>query len=142
MELIIFVLFLSAAVLLVVGILYVIWRGLIRPAFAYLTEKGYLQPLVPGTGVAREQSMSGGWKYFVGSGVVSVVLAITADRITNMNTPGWWLMKRLSATANQNGEPYDFSTIIVVPIVLDACLIFFVVWAVRAIWIESQGQNQ
>lgn len=141
MDLVVFLLILCAVVLAVVGVVYLIWRLFARPVFTHLADKGIVQLLPPKAPTDNGESVPGRWKYFAGSGVVSVLLAIAADSIANMNTPGWWLMRRLSQTANEKGEPYDFATIVIVPFILDACLIFFAVWMVCSIWLEKAHQH-
>jgi hypothetical protein len=136
-----FFLFICAAVLVVVGVLYLVWRGLFQPVLSYLVEKGILQPLVGGPNPTRKHSVPGRWRHFIEIGILSVVLEMAALRITQMNTPGEWVVGWLCARANEQGRPYGFGTIIILPIVLDACMIFIVLWAAYSILMEMRGRS-
>jgi hypothetical protein len=141
MDLLIFLILLCAIVLTIVGVLYLFWRGLIRPVYSYLVEKEIFQPIVPTSNTTHRQMISERRRCFIWSGILSAVLALAETKILRMNTPGWWVMDRLAATANEKGEPYDLRIIVLLPIVLDACIIFVFVWMACSIWIESRHQK-
>jgi hypothetical protein len=142
MQLVVFVLLISTIVLVIVGILYILWRELVRPFFVYLIAKGILQSPLRGAPKANRQPVSGlsSFLYFIGIGILSTLLAFAEAAVTKMNTPGDWVMGRLATTANQKGDPYDLSAILFLPIVLDACLIFVVLWAIHS-WIEARSRD-
>ena len=83
-----FVLYVSAFVFPVAGLLYLLWRGLVRPGYSFLVEKGYLQPLVGRASAPRKRSFTGRWRHFIEIGTLSVFLAMLELRLTKMNTPG------------------------------------------------------
>ena len=82
-----FILYISVFVLAIVGVFYLVWRGLLRPVYSFLVEKGYLQALVGRAGAPRERSITGRWRHFIEIGIVSVLLAMFELGLTKMNTP-------------------------------------------------------
>jgi hypothetical protein len=73
---------------------------------------------------------------------VSLVLETVALASTGMNTPGEWVMGWLAARANQRGESYDLRTIIILPIVLDASIIFVVLWDAYSTCMEIRDRGR
>jgi hypothetical protein len=138
---VLFFLVICAVVLAVVGVLYFVWRGLLLPALSYLVRKGILQPVVGPASATRERSVSGLSRHFIEIGILSVVLALAALSITKMNTPGMWVTAWFCARANRQGSPYDLRTILTLPIVLDASMIFVVLWGAYSMWTEKRGQD-
>ena len=75
-----FILYISVFVLAIVGVFYLVWRGLLRLVYSFLVEKGYLQALVGIVGAPRERSITGRWRHFIEIGIVSVLLAMFLTR--------------------------------------------------------------
>jgi hypothetical protein len=140
-----FVLYISAFVFLVVGLLYLLWRGLVRPVYSFLVGKGYLQPLVGRANTPCERSFNGRWPYFIGIGIASVFLAMIELVLTKMNTPGVWVMARVcdtsAAWSNPHGSRCDLGTIMVLPIVVDASMIFLGLWVAYSVWVEARDRS-
>jgi len=145
-EFCLYVLYISAFVLLVVGLLYLLWRGLVRPVYSFLVEKGYLQPLIGRASTPRKRSVAGRWRHFIEIGIASALLAMLELRLTEMNTPGEWVMARVCDTSGAWSSPHgsrcDLRTIIVLPIVVDASMIFLVLWVAYSVWVEARDQGR
>ncbi len=141
-----FVIYICAFVFLVVGLLYLLWRGLLRPVYSFLVEKGYLQALVGRAGAPRERSVTGRWRHFIEIGTASVLLAMLELGLTKMNTPGYWVMALVcdtsAAWSSPHGSRCDLGTIIVLPIVVDASMIFLVLWVAYSVWVEARDQGR
>jgi hypothetical protein len=141
-----FVIYICAFVFLVVGSLYLLWRGLLRPVYSFLVEKGYLQALVGRAGAPREPSVTGRWRHFIEIGILSVLLAMLELRLTKMNTPGDWVMARVcdtsAAWSSPHGSRCDLGTIIVLPVVVDASMIFLALWGAYSVWVEARDQGR
>jgi len=137
-EFCLYVLYICTFVLLLVGLLYLLWRGLLRPTHSFLVEKGYLQPLVDRASAPREHSVTRRWPYFIGIGIVSVLLAILELSLTKMNTPGWWAMSKICAAPNPQGSPCDLTVITLLPIVLDASMVFLILWGAYSAWLSTR----
>ena len=141
-----FILYISVFVLAIVGVFYLVWRGLLRPVYSFLVEKGYLQALVGRAGAPRERSITGRWRHFIEIGIVSVLLAMFELGLTKMNTPGEWVMARVcdvsAAASSPLGSRCDFGTILVLPIVVDASMIFLVLWVAYLLWVEARHQRR
>jgi hypothetical protein len=137
-----FVIYICAFVFLVVGLLYLLWRGLLRPVYSFLVEKGYLQALVGRADAPRERSVTGRWRHFIEIEIASVLLAMLELRLTKMNTPGDWVMAHVcdtsAAWSSPHGSRCDLGTIIVLPIVVDASMIFLVLWGAYSVWVEAR----
>jgi len=118
-----------AAVFVVVGGFYLLWRGLLRPVYLHLV-KTILQPLVRND--TRGRRSGGRWRHFIEIGVLSVLLAGVELRITQMATPGAWAVSKLCY--NPLGSPCDLGVILLLPIVLDASMIFLVLWGAYSAW--------
>jgi hypothetical protein len=145
-EFCLYVLYISAFVLLVVGLFYLLWGGLVRPVYSFLVEKGYLQPLIGRASSPRRRSVIGRWRHFIEIGIASVLLAMLELRLTEMNTPGEWVMARVcdtsAAWSSPHGSRCDLRTIIVLPIVVDASMIFLVLWVAYSVWVEARDQGR
>jgi len=141
-----FILYISVVVLAIVGVFYLVWRGLLRPVYSFLVEKGYLQALVGRAGAPRERSVTGRWRHFIEIGIASVLLAMLELGLTKMNTPGEWVMARVCDISAAWSSPYgsrcDLGTIIVLPIVVDASMIFLVLWVAYSVWVEARDQGR
>ena len=144
-EFCLFVLYISAFVFLVVGLLYLLWRVFVRPVYSFLVEKGYLQPLVGRASTPRERSGTGRWLHFIEIGIASVFLAMIELGLTKMNTPGVWVMARIcdpsAAWANPHTSRCDLRTIMVLPIVVDASIIFLGLWGAYSVWVEARDRS-
>jgi hypothetical protein len=140
-----FVIYVCAFVFLVVSLFYLLWRGLLRPVFSFLVEKGYLQALGRAD-APRERSVNGRWRHFIEIGIASVLLARLELGLTKENTPGEWVMARVcnisAAWTIPNGSRCDFGTIIVLPIIVDASMIFLVLWVAYSVWVEPRDQGR
>lgn len=119
------------AVFVVVGVFYLLWRGLLRPVYLYLVNTGVLKPVV-GNAARGQGSAAGRWRHFIEIGVLSVVLAGVELRIRQMVTPGAWLVFKFCY--NPLGSPCDWWVVLLLPIVLDASMIFLVLWGARSAW--------
>ena len=138
-----FILYISVFVLAVVGVFYLVWGGLLHPVYSFLVEKGYLQALVGRAGAPRERSVTGRWRHFIEIGIASVLLAMLELGLTKMNTPGEWVMARVcDVSAARVVSRCDFGTIIVLPIVVDASMIFLVLWVAYSLWVEARDQRR
>ena len=144
-----FVFYICAFVFPVVGLLYLLWRGLLRPVYSFLVEKGYLQALVGRAGAPRERSVTGRWRHFIEIGIASVLLAVLLAMLElrfGKSTPGDWVMARVcdtsAAWSSPHGSRCDLGTIIVLPIVVDASMIFLVLWGAYSVWLEARDQSR
>jgi len=118
-----------AAVFVVVGGFYLLWRGLLRPVYLHLVKADF-QPLVRNDTSGRRSA--GHWRHFIEIGVLSVLLAGVELRIMQMATPGAWVVSKLCY--NPLGSPCDLRVILLLPIVLDASMIFLVLWGAYSAW--------
>jgi hypothetical protein len=138
-----FILYISVFVLAVGGIFYLVWGGLLHPFYSFLVGKGYLEELVGRAGAPREHSVTGRWRHFIEIGIASVVLAMVELELTKMNTPGEWVMARVCDVSAARVVPQcDFGTILVLPIVVDASMIFLVLWVAYSLWVEARDQSR
>lgn len=120
-----------AAVFVVVGVLYLLWRGLLRPVCLHLVKTGVLPPLV-GSATRCQHSATESWRHFIEAGILSVLLAGVEFKIAQMATPGMWLVSKLCY--NPLGSPCDLRVIILLPTVLDAAMIFLALWGAYSAW--------
>jgi hypothetical protein len=129
---------LLAGVFVVVGVLYGLWREILRPLHSYLVKRGFILPSV-GRGSAKQHSVTGRWRHFIEIGILSVALAMVGFVKSNWNTPGSWATGKLCQTPQ--GSSCDLRVILLLPIILDASMIFIVLWGAYSAWIGWRDQG-
>jgi len=118
---VVFFVFSAAVVFATVGVLYLLWQGL-RWLVGSLIDR-------------EEQPHIGRRPDLIGVGVPSVLLALFETWITKMRTPGWWAMGIL---CTQVSSGCNLWVVFLLPPVLDALLIFVVLWIAYSKWLDAR----
>jgi hypothetical protein len=126
-----------AGVFVVVGVLYGLWRELLKPAHSYLVQRGFIRSSV-GRGSAKQHS-AGRWRHFIEIGILSVALAMVGFVKSNWSTPGSWATGKICQTSQ--GSSCDLRVILFLPMILDASMIFIVLWGAYSAWTASRDQG-
>jgi hypothetical protein len=66
--------------------------------------------------------------------VLSVVLTLFTWRVTQMRTPGWWVVGTLADWINAKGEALPWWLIFLLPFTVDAAVWVAILWGIYLLW--------